>query len=1320
MELDDFLDGQPDISAVEAAFALLLGRHASPAGTVAEMAQMPPRALLRRITSSQEFLEKVLPRLVAQQTLPHERRHSSPPATLVRWAIDVAKPMEQTASLMRNARRWHELLTVLLLDPQAGPVITSPAHHTSIIKLLSLHESAAHRKPQSGSPRQEELPVQTTPGVEKKQTASGGGATALAHASHHAAHDKRSKPSTVSTDQKAHADSPGASNGPLVDAELNAAEKGRKIATKGKENSKEIAKTIEDLLAEVSLQTLVDVWTRLEDNLFLKLAKQLFKQKKWGDLNLLYQAVGLTRKKKLELFTMIGRSYIYTQEYSTAAKLLSSLATIGEDDPNIQFYAAVALARDNKLDASVSHGRRALELQPQNAQFLGEQGTILRRLALHKTTEASKRTALLEESTALLQAAILADPKQGPGTYLRAARNLFDLRRFSEALLETDRLLALKPDFVDALMLRGQIFLAQNRVRDALAVAERVIQIDPGHQGATYQLRSLRTLVEDDSADNAGTVVILSIDSSNGLIGGSCVALIAGQVQQTPISGTSVGAHPLQALGALSAEWVLLNASGSAPPVLSADWLSRLREKGFRWCGRLLIADDAGIPVELWRRDLLVGFAEAGLAFSLAELPEVTSRNRALTSTIDLTSRQLQPASDRAGSRVAQKRGTVVVMSKHGIIKFGGGEQFLDSMAEHYKDMGFDPVIVGTRPEMVGQSGVEGGRAFCFVDETPAALRRYFLEVQPTLVHVLSGLGYQVAAALEYLDIPFVYGVHFWRDCLGQVEGDMRFFLDLDRNPVPRPAFRYVLQQAASVYSNSEYTQAVLEECFHARTPIIYSLPRDIDVTETANLEDEAGGLLGNLRDFVLLANAKGEKGFDLLVAVAQLCPDILFVAVSSQSDKAEAEAAVAAAGIANVVILPRTDRIDLLYHRSKIVAVPSYRFVETFSRVCIEAQRYGKPVLGSDRGNVPYLLRQSGVALPEDSQAWAAELRRIYDEPTYYADLMARATENSSRYSYDRQRRAVHGIVSGLGDQILVGIGSGIGNMLHAGPMVRNIAKRSGRKVDIVVAEDHQNSLFLLQNSNYVNTVFSLRQTVLRKKYDQAFITHSFGSARVPFQARRLTYSRDWMSFEPGGPFHETVFNLEAAKALLNIDYDDADITEYFIADYVYQRPPGGRRIGIHGGSKEGFWMSKRWPGYAQLSQSLQRRGFEVASFGIEEEYVEGTLDMTGGTIAEMIGKMMECSYFISNDSGVMNIANALAIPLTALFGPTNPATRGPLRSSSSWLGLTKDCAPCEIMPNSHKTFLAGECRCIAELSYDRVEQHVLSELSRHQLLPH
>jgi ADP-heptose:LPS heptosyltransferase len=454
-------------------------------------------------------------------------------------------------------------------------------------------------------------------------------------------------------------------------------------------------------------------------------------------------------------------------------------------------------------------------------------------------------------------------------------------------------------------------------------------------------------------------------------------------------------------------------------------------------------------------------------------------------------------------------------------------------------------------------------------------------------------------------------------------------------------------------------------------------------------------------RDFVLLVNAKNEKGYGLILDVAALQPQIPFVCIASQSETEEASEAVRVRALTNVHIISRTDDMDSLYRAAKVVAVPSYRFVESFSRVCIEGHRFGKPVIGSDVGNVPYLLQKSGIVLAEDASAWATELGRLYADDAHYAAVSAAARENSVTYSYANQRKAILSVVRHAQDPILVGVGSGIGNMIHVAPMIRRLAEHFGRPIDLLVAEDHSDSLFLLHNPAYVNAVYSLRQYALGRHYSTVFLTHSFGQARLPFRAKRVIWSRDWALFHPDHPLHEALFNLEAAKQLLGVDYTEEDGRKSYIGEITY-RWPKGDLVGFHGGSKDGFWVSKRWSYYSELAARLRNEGYRVASFGTPGEYVEGTEDMTGGTIEEMAKRMLSCSYFVGNDSGVMHLANALGIPLIAIFGPTNPRTRGPLRQTSRALGLVKDCAPCEC--KNPAVFLSGQCRCIGEIPLEEV----------------
>jgi glycosyltransferase involved in cell wall biosynthesis len=752
---------------------------------------------------------------------------------------------------------------------------------------------------------------------------------------------------------------------------------------------------------------------------------------------------------------------------------------------------------------------------------------------------------------------------------------------------------------------------------------------------------------------------------------------------------------PAWQLVAGAGEWVALDPLAPAEVAAAEQALERLRGSVPDRAAAIRLPPANGrVPgLRLWRRDHLLMVLRSGLVAppaGLAELARAAERHAFIH----------QPGAAGAAEPTAlPRRGCVLLVSSFGIRRFGGAEHFLAQMARLYAALGFQPLIVGTRPEFLGQSGQQDGLDYTYVAARPEALLRLAVERQAVLAHVVSGLGHEVAAALRFLDMRLVFGVHFWRELFFSRLPDSGYYPGGPAAHAPRPSFPLLLADYDAVYANSEFTRGVVEAEFGARVPVIPSLADD-------RPEEPA---LPEGRDHVLLANARADKGFDLMLDIAALLPAIRFRAIASQSEGAAARNEIAARGLANVEILPPVEDMAPLYRSARVVLVPSYRFVETFSRVVIEAHRHGVPVLGSDRGNVGLLLRESGAALPPDPLAWAEELRRLWTDPAHWLARSRAALENSRRHPFAAQSGRLERLLRGLDAPMLVGAGSGAGNLLHVTPLLRNLARRLGHPVDVVVAGDWPGSLCLVADPEHVRHVFLLSDVPVRRRYDTVFLTHSFGPLVPSFRAGRVVASRDWDGFHPGHRLHEAEFNLAAAQALLGVPYEPEDVRAASVGGIRYAIP-ATRRIGLHAGSKSGAWAQKRWPHFGALAALLAAEGYEVVSFGTPDEYVPGTLDLTGGSIEEMARRMLDCRAFVANDSGVMNIANALGMPTLALFGPTSARTRGPLGRHSVVLAVAKPCAPCEL-GGAGSRFRAGTCNCIADIHITEV-WHALREL--------
>ncbi|MFC1549349.1 lipopolysaccharide heptosyltransferase II [Nitrospirota bacterium] len=134
---------------------------------------------------------------------------------------------------------------------------------------------------------------------------------------------------------------------------------------------------------------------------------------------------------------------------------------------------------------------------------------------------------------------------------------------------------------------------------------------------------------------------------------------------------------------------------------------------------------------------------------------------------------------------------------------------------------------------------------------------------------------------------------------------------------------------------------------------------------------------------------------------------------------------------------------------------------------------------------------------------------------------------------------------------------------------------------------------------------------------------------------------------------------------------------------------------LGINPGASYGSakqWLPERFTEVAR--RTIKELGGSVVVFGgpgeidiasdiakplREHENAGRVMGLAGKTsLRELMALMSECDVVLSNDSGPMHIADALAVPLVAIFGSTSPELTGPRKPSSHVIRASVDCSPC------------------------------------------
>jgi len=148
-------------------------------------------------------------------------------------------------------------------------------------------------------------------------------------------------------------------------------------------------------------------------------------------------------------------------------------------------------------------------------------------------------------------------------------------------------------------------------------------------------------------------------------------------------------------------------------------------------------------------------------------------------------------------------------------------------------------------------------------------------------------------------------------------------------------------------------------------------------------------------------------------------------------------------------------------------------------------------------------------------------------------------------------------------------------------------------------------------------------------------------------------------------------IFGLAGAKNIkgnprLNIGEDESRAACRWIEELRF--PPNSKIIGIHPGSGHGqVW--KRWgiDNFVEVTKIISERPdvrvvyflgpdeYELFNFLSTNKPVSTTISKSNGSLLETAAKIGQCHLFLSNDSGLRHIAQAMNVKSIGIFGPTS-----------------------------------------------------------------
>jgi glycosyltransferase involved in cell wall biosynthesis len=311
------------------------------------------------------------------------------------------------------------------------------------------------------------------------------------------------------------------------------------------------------------------------------------------------------------------------------------------------------------------------------------------------------------------------------------------------------------------------------------------------------------------------------------------------------------------------------------------------------------------------------------------------------------------------------------------------------------------------------------------LEALPIALNgRHHLHFYPTFARLVARVQPHVLHADDEAFnlstfLAFRAGVHCGaRCCFFNWANNDRFY------PPPFALFeRYVFRHAThAIAGNQEAATIIRRHGYCGRLSVV----PQFGVDETLFAPRAARSTATSVFYIGYLGRLVPEKGvLDLVEALARLPQHVRLVLVGDGVQRGAIVARAAELGLAGRVELRpgvSSTAVPQVLHELDVLVLPSRtaaNWKEQFGRVLIEAMSCGVPVVGSSSGEIPHVIGDAGLLVPEgDVAALAEALGTLERNPALRSDLARRGRErvlaNYTQSAIARRYAAIYAAMIG------------------------------------------------------------------------------------------------------------------------------------------------------------------------------------------------------------------------------------------------------------------------------------------------------------------